>query len=149
MPNMVRLKLMAILCATALAVSCSEGKSPRFQSPSDATGAEAYERAFWRAIQDGDFAAAERRMAPIYTLTTSAGIVGRDQALGHFRSLQLKNIAIAELQVVPEGNDMVVSYEATLVTQTDLSPRRYYMTSVWQQVTRGWIVIAHSEVPAS
>lgn len=146
---MLRLKIWTVICVTALMVSCSEGKPAHLQSWSDATGAEGYERSFWKAIQDRDFDVAERRMAPIYTLTTPTGIAGRDRATQYFRSLGLKNIDIAELQVAPQGNDMVVSYEATLQTRSASEPQRYYMTSVWQQVKRGWIMIAHNEVPRS
>ena len=143
------LKNLGIIYLASLMMSCTAGRPPRFQSWSHGTGAEAYERSFWKAIQDRDFDAAERRLAPIYTLTTSAGILGREQAAAYFRSLGLKDIEIADLHVVPEGDDMVVSYAAIVETRSTSTPRRYYMISVWQQVKRGWIMTAHSEVPAS
>lgn len=88
-------------------------------------------------------------MAPIYTLTNSAGIATRDKAVEYFRALNLKHIEIADLRVDPEGADMVVSYAATLETKSSSSPTRYYMTTVWQQAKGGWIAICHSEVPSS
>ena len=148
-PPISRLQVLAICAVTACLVSCSEGKPPQSQTWKSATGAEAYERSFWKSIEEADFPSAERCLAPIYTLTTPSGIAAREDAIQYFHSLKLKRISIAELHVVPQGNDMVVSYVATVETQSAPRPTRYYMTSVWQQVKRGWIVITHTEVPAS
>lgn len=147
--RMRRCLSLIVVAVAAISLSCTQGKPPRFQSWKNATGAEAYERLFWKAIEDGDFAAAERRMAPIYTLTSSAGIATRDKAVEYFRALNLKHIDIADLRVDPEGADMVVSYVATLETRSSSSPARYYMTTVWQQAKLGWIAICHTEVRAS
>ena len=141
---------LAVLLSLFLGVStvaCTEGKPPQSQAWSAATGAEAYERLMWKSIRDGDFKQVERHLAPIYTLNTRAGIAGRDRALDYFRSLNLSEVVIGDLQVSPEGADMVVSYTASLQTRSGTA-QKYYMTTVWQQVKKGWIAIAHSEVPA-
>lgn len=143
---MYRLRNVAVLFPVILALSCTEGRAPQSQSWKDATGAEAYERSFWRAIEDGDVTSAERRLAPIYTLTTSEGIAEREKAIEYFRALNLKHIDIADLRVDPEGADMVVSYMATVATKSSSSPVRFYMTTVWQQAKDGWIAICHTEV---
>jgi hypothetical protein len=145
---MPRLK---ILIATALLLpllGCSEAKPPRSQAWAEATGAEAYERLWWKAIQDHDVPNIERHLAPIYTLTTPAGIADREQAVRHFQTLDLTSIELGELQVKPEGADMVVSYVATMQTKSSTAAQRYYMTTVWQQAKSGWIAIAHNEVSA-
>ncbi len=146
---MHRLKDVAIFILVFLSIGCTEARPPISQSWKDATGAEAYERSFWKAIEDADFASAERRLAPIFTLTVPTGIAARDKAIEYFRALNLKHLDIADVRVDPEGADMVVSYAALLETKGSSVPRRYYMITVWQQVKRGWIMIAHSEVPAS
>ena len=146
---MKRLAILALLLPLLLQIACTEGKPPQSQGWSVATGAEAYERLWWKAIQDRDFKSAAWRLAPIYTLTTSSGIRDRDAALQYFQSLDLTAVNIAELQVKPEGSDMVVSYEATLQTRSSSSRQRYYMATVWQEVKKGWIAIAHTEVPAT
>ena len=128
--------------------ACTEGKPPEKQKWPAATGAEAYERLWWQAVQDRDFKVAERHLAPIYTLTTSAGIRGRDQAIEYFQSRDITAINIGDLEVKPQGVDMVVSYSAAVQTRNSATPQRFYMTTVWQQITRGWIAIAHSEAPA-
>jgi len=127
---------------------CTTGHPPQSQQWKEATGAEAHERLWWKAVQDHDFPAAERRLAPIYTLVTAAGISDREKAVQYFRSLELANIDLAEVQVQPEGDDLVVSYFATVQTKAAAAPQRYYMVTVWQHVTHGWIAIEHSETPA-
>jgi len=142
---------LKLLIATALLLpflGCSEAKPPRSQAWSQATGAEAYERLWWKAVQEHDAANFERHLAPIYTLTTPAGIADREQALQYFQALALTSIELGEVEVKPQGADMVVSYVATLQTNRSPAPQRYYMTTVWQQAKSGWIAIAHSEVPA-
>lgn len=145
---MLRPRIIAALALLLPIAACTEGKPPQSQGWSVATGAEAYERLWWKAVQDHDLANVERHLAPIYTLTTPQGIRDRAKALQYFQSLDLANIAIADLQVKPEGPDMVVSYAAEMQTKASAAPLRYYMTTVWQQVEHGWIAIAHSEVPA-
>jgi hypothetical protein len=127
-------------------VSCTQGKPPQSQAWSAATGAEAYERLMWKSIREGDFRQVERHLAPIYTLTTRSGIAGRDRALEYFRGLNLTDVLIGDLEVKPEAADMVVSYTATLQSRSG-GAQKYYMTTVWQQAKKGWIAIAHSEVP--
>src|SRR5579859_147041 len=145
---MIRLNFLLVIAVTLSTVSCTEGKPPQSQAWSAATGAEAYERLWWKAVQDRDFSTAERRLAPIYTLTTATGIQGKDEALKYFQGLDVSSLSIGDLQVKPEGSDMVVSYVATLQTKATAAPQRFYMTTVWQEVKQGWIAIAHSEVQA-
>jgi hypothetical protein len=142
------IRVVLTLGLALFTTACTEGKPPQSQAWSAATGAEAYERLWWKAIQDRDFKTAERHLAPIYTLTTPAGIKNRDQAIPYLESLKLTSISLGELEVKPEGPDMVVSYSAVVQRTASSAPQRYYMTTVWQQVKRGWIAIAHTQVPA-
>ena len=123
---------------------CRAGRKPGLSA-----GAEAEKP--WSALEIGLqrlLGFLERHLAPIYTLATQAGIQDRQQALQHFQSMELTSIEMGELQVKPQGADMVVSYIATLQTKSSAAPQRYFMTTVWQQAKSGWIAIAHSEVPA-
>ena len=140
--------VLLILASFSFLTACTEGKPPQSQTWPAATGAEAYERLWWKAIQERDFKTASWHLAPIYTLATSSGIRDRDGAMQYFQTLNLTRINIAELQVNPQGSDMVVSYVADLETKASSAPQRYYMTTVWQQAKKGWIAISHSETPA-
>jgi hypothetical protein len=146
---MLRLRTSLLLSLLLPLAACTEGKPPQSQNWSQATGAEAYERLWWKAIQDGDFKTAKWRLASIYTLTTSSGIQDREQAEHYFESLSLTSINLGELEVKPHGADMVVTYVATVQTKSSPAPQRFYMMTVWQEAKKGWMAIAHSEVPAS
>jgi len=139
--------LIAMLLLSVLA--CTEGKPPQSQNWSNATGTEAYERLWWKAVQDGDFKTAFWRLGSIYTLTSLAGIRDREQAEQYFQNLGLTSISLGDLEVKPHGVDMVVSYVATVQSKSSPTPQRFYMMTVWQEAKKGWMAIAHSEVPAS
>lgn len=85
----------------------------------------------------------------MYTLTTSAGIKDRQQAMQYFQTLGLTKVDLGELEIKPHGADMVVTYVATIQTKSSSAPQRFYMTTVWQEAKKGWMAITHSEVPAS
>lgn len=146
---MVRFKTLLIAMLLLSLAACTEGKPPQSQKWVEATGAEAYERLWWKAIQDGDFNAAKWRLASMYTLTTTSGIRDREQALQYFQGLNLTRISLGDLEVKPHGVDMVVSYTATVQSKSSPTPQKFYMTTVWQEAKKGWMAIAHSEVPAS
>jgi hypothetical protein len=147
---MLRLKILLLLILIAvISIACSEGKPPQSQGWSEATGAEALERNFWKSIKDGDVKELQRHIAPIFTLTVPAGIQGRDQALQSFQNLQGASVNLADLEVKPQGSDMVVSYVAVVTAKSAPTRQRYYMTTVWQQGKKGWMATTHSEVPAS
>lgn len=146
--RMQRLKIFVLLALIGSMIACTEGKPPQSQGWSVATGAEAYERMWWKSIQQRDFKSVEWHLAPIYTLTTPSGIQDRDGAMKYFQGLDLVRVDIAELEVKPQGSDMVVSYVATLQTRSSAAPQRYYMATVWQDAKKGWMAIAHSETLA-
>jgi len=146
---MLRLRIPLLLSLLLPLAACTEGKPPQSQDWSHATGAEAYERLWWKAIQDGDFKTAKWRLASIYTLTTQSGIQDRAQAEHYFENMNLTSINLGELEVKPHGADMVVTYVATVQTKSSPAPQRFYMMTVWQEAKKGWMAIAHSEVPAS
>jgi len=146
---MLRLRISLLLSLLLPLAACTEGKPPQSQNWSQATGAEAYERLWWKAIQDGDFKTAKWRLASIYTLTTPSGIQDREQAEHYFEKMNLTSINLGELEVKPHGADMVVTYVATVQTRSSPGPQRFYMMTVWQEAKKGWMAIAHSEVPAS
>ena len=149
MPRPQILMFLVLLLVVFAFNGCTEGKPPQSQKWTEATGAEAYERLWWKAIQDGDFNAAKWRLSSMYTLTTTSGIRDREQALQYFQGLNLTSISFGDLEVKPHGVDMVVSYTATIQSKSSPTPQKFYMTTVWQEAKKGWMAIAHSEVPAS
>src|SRR5213082_2735796 len=103
---MPRLNLLICVALLLPILSCSAAKPPQSQGWKEATGTEAYERLWWKAVQERDVPNIERHLAPIYTLATQAGIQDRQQALQHFRSMELTSIEMGELQVKPHGGEL-------------------------------------------
>jgi hypothetical protein len=99
----------------------------------------------WQAIRDHDWSEVDARLAPLFVGVNSAG-----QSLDHagwiqyWKNGQLKDFALAEVVVQPNGSDMTVSYVVRLNNSHATSLR---VLSVWQQLKRGWILTAMSITP--
>ena len=115
---------------------------------SNATGAEQFERLLWQEIKAGNWSEVERRLAPTLVEVTSSGVRDRGQALERLKALQVADYSIGDLQVRPDGSDMIVAYTITL-RRTSGGEATLHMMTVWQQVKGGWIAVSHSEVNAS
>lgn len=126
-----------------------------------ATGAEQYERLLWNEVKQGNWREVEKRLAATYVALTPQGVLDRAGMVVYFQGLDLTDFTLGDVQVVPNGNDMVVSYRLTLLRQEGASGRppssasptpssvsqTFLMMTIWQQHEGGWIAIAHSQLP--
>jgi hypothetical protein len=79
----------------------------------------------------------------------------RSATIERYRTWQLKDYAIGDLQTELNGTTMVVTYTITLNGTASggsgapqaLPSAPQHMMTVWQQEKKGWIAIAHSSVP--
>ena len=115
---------------------------------SSATGAEQFERLLWQEIKAKNWTEVERRLAPAFVEVTANGVRDRAQTLERLRALEVADYSLGELEVRPNGNDMVVAYSITL-RATSGGETTLHMMTVWQQVKGGWIAISHSETSAA
>jgi hypothetical protein len=134
-----------------LVSSC--GGPPKHPTWNNATGAEQYERLMWQSIKSGDWKNVEYRLAPTFVGVDSAG-QSYDRAgwLEHWKQNPVAEFSLAEVNVLPQGHDMVVTYVLQLsvgAAQGSGAARSLRVVSVWQQVKRGWILTATSETPMS
>ena len=70
--------------------------------------------------------------------------------LEHWKSMAAPDYLLGEISVQPNGNDMVVSYELGLSGGESAQPgpgTAVRVVSVWQQLKRGWVMIAQSLIP--
>ena len=149
MPRRLNARLAA-LAATILALVLS-GCTMWEQKPaawSSATGAEHFERLLWQEIKAKNWPEVERRLAPTFVEVTSTGSRDRAQTLERLKSLDLADYSLGDLEVRPNGNDMVVAYAITLRAASGGETTLRMMT-VWQQVKGGWVSVAHSEAGAT
>jgi hypothetical protein len=105
----------------------------------------------WQAIKDKDWPEVERHLAPTFV---GAGPDGHnyDRAawLTLWKNTQLQDFSLGEITVQPDGADMVVTYEVRLNVQPTtppLSGTPLRVVSVWQQLKKGWVLIAQSDTP--
>ncbi len=120
----------------------------------EATGGEGLEKLFWKNVQAANWVAVDRSLASNYAGVSTVGRLDRAAALEQYKTLQLKDFSVGDLQTELNGPTIVVTYMITLngtrsssstggaAQALPSSPQR--MMTVWQQQKKGWIVIAHS-----
>ena len=118
----------------------------------EATGGEGLERVFWKNVQTANSVGLERALASNYAGVTSAGTLDRSATIEQYRTWQLKDYSIGDLQTELNGSTIVITYTITLngtITARSgasqpLPSTPQHMMTVWQQQKKGWIAIAHS-----
>ena len=128
-------------------VACTIAKERPARTFSEATGAEALERIFWKEIQAGDGKEIERVIASNYIGQTPAGSFDRAATLDQYRQWKLVDFAISDLKTELNGPTFIVTYTIVLngtagSQPLPTAPQR--MMTVWHQHKSGWMVIAHS-----
>src|SRR5438477_8633489 len=81
---------------------------------SNATGAEQFERLWWQEVKAKNWQEVEGHLAATYVSSTPAGRFDRAAALQHLQKLDISDYSIGDFNVVPNGADMVVTYNMTL-----------------------------------
>src|SRR5215475_13019849 len=146
-------RLLSLVAGVAIlfSVGCG-GWKPRHSSWSNATGAEQFERLWWADIQAKKWDQVGSRMAATYVFINADGIKDREQTLAHLKLLEIEELAIGDVDVRPNGNDLIITYTMTLRGTLGGAPlilERTPMMTVWQQQKSGWVAIAHSSVQTS
>ena len=138
--------LLTILLAE-FSIACSGWGEPKKYSFKTATGAEQYERLFWDAVKNQDRLAISSHLASNFVRQDESGTKNKEQYLAELEQTKLIDYALADLNVTPQGTDMIVTYLITLRGTTagkpfPNQPIRYM--SVWQQHKAGWMLVAQS-----
>ena len=141
--------LPAIVVVFAIfSAACSSGwKEPKTYTFKTATGAEQYERLFWDAVKNQDRLAISSHLASNFVRQDESGTKNKEQFLAELDQTKLTDYSFAEVNVTPQGTDMIVTYVITLHGTSagkpfPNEPIRYM--SVWQQQKAGWVLIAQS-----
>lgn len=146
--------LVAVLLsfATPLFSACTIWREPRVHTWRSATGGQHYERLMWQEIQAGNWRQVEMRLSGTFVSISAAGVHHREDFLRLLRPLQLDHFEISDLQVRPAGADTVVTYAVRLrgsYAGRPLPSEPLRMMTVWQQVGKAWVVVAHAAVLAA
>jgi hypothetical protein len=143
---------VALSLLFGLTSACTFYAEKPARSMEEATGGEGLERVFWKNVQTANSVGLERALASNYAGVTSAGTLDRSATIEQYKTWQLKDYSIGDLQIELNGSTVVVTYTITLngtVTgrsgaSQPLPSAPQHMMTVWQQQKKGWIAIAHS-----
>jgi hypothetical protein len=142
-----RLAAAPLLLSLMLGLACTIAKERPARTFSEATGAEALERLFWKQVQAGNWVELDRVIASNYVGVAPSGSLDRDAILAQYRQWKLTDFAIGDLKTELNGPTFIVTYTITLngTAAGQPLPSPQHMMTVWHEHKSGWMVIAHSE----
>ena len=140
-----RLALLILLLAPTLA--CTMWKHPA-RGWSGATGGEQLEKLFWADVQAQRWGEVDKHVAETFAGAGSSGPFDRAGFLQRLRSDQFTTLSLTDCTSRLNGADFVI---ACLVRRQGTAGQEDAAAtlSVWQQLKRGWVMVAHSESPLS
>lgn len=141
--------LAAVLAAC---FGCTMWKEKPANSWSSATGGEHFERLMWRDVKAQHWADVEAHLAPSFVFVHASGTRDRAATMDYLKSLALSDYTLGDFNSTTNGADLVVTYTAQVKGTSNgqpLSSEPIRMMTVWQQVTKSWVAIAHSETSGS
>lgn len=144
--------LLLILALVATLPACTMWSQPATANWKNATAGEQLERLFWDTVKARNWTELERHIAPGFILQSPAGPRDRAQTLERLRQLQLSDYSLGDVSTQLQGNTLIVTYTITRrgsLAGQPLPDSPVRMMSVWQQLKRGWLLIAHSDIPAA
>lgn len=142
--NVIPLRGFVFLVVAFLCVSGCAGE-PKHPNWKNATGAEQYEWLMWKAMRDKNWKEVEYHLAPTFVGVTDAGqTVDRDGWVEYWKAAAIGEFSLGEVSVQPSGTDMTVVYVLHLSGNKN---QAFRMVSVWQEIKRGWLLIAASTTP--
>jgi Domain of unknown function (DUF4440) len=110
------------------------------------TSAEQYERLYWAAVKAKKWQQITGLLAANVMYGAGGKVLSKDQVVPYLQAANITDVTITGLVVKPNGADMTLNY--TLQLSSAAGPlQNLTVISVWQQVSSGWILIAHTEQP--
>jgi len=148
----MRLRLASLpllLLSLMLALACTIAKERPARNFSEATGAEALERIFWKELQAKNLVEIERVLASNYMGVAPGLALDRATALEQYRQWQITDFSIGDIKTELNGPTFIVTYSITLngTANGQPLPSPQHMMTVWHQHKSGWMVIAHTAAP--
>ena len=132
-----------IILVTALLSSCSMWKN-QGKGWSGATGGEKIEQYFWDDVKSKDFRKVQQFLSSTLVASGPSGALDKD---GFFKQLQAANISsitLTDCASHSNGGDVMISCS---LQRDGAGGGRFNTLSVWQQYSKGWLMVAHSETP--
>ena len=115
---------------------------------SGATGGEQLERLFWDEIKAKNWPELQKHLAPLFVANSPDATRDLTAAVEHWKQYDLQSLSLADVQVQTAGTDFIVTATLTATGSVGgkaISPQPIHTMSVWQQVSKGWVMIAHTD----
>jgi hypothetical protein len=135
-----RLFLIVLILAPTLA--CNMWSKPA-SGWIGATGGEQIEKLFWKDVQAKNWAEVDRHVADTFAATGPGGTMDRTAFLRDLQKAPLADYSLSECSSQLNGGDMMIT--CTLRANWAGQPFNASTLSVWQQLKKGWVMVAHSE----
>ena len=152
MPLLRYATALCLLVSAATLGGCTMWKQPKTATWSNATAGEDLERLFWQDLKAKKWAETEKHLAPIFVSVTPGGTFDRAASLEHLRQLEITDYTLGDFATQLNGDSLVVTYTITVhgnFSGRPLPGTPARMMSVWQQLKKGWVMIAHSDTPTA
>ncbi len=128
------LSLMFVLAGCSM---WSEKKNATWKS---ATRSESLNQLFWEDVAKGRWATVKEHLAPLTVFKNGEeSVTGSEQVIESLKSGHISSVQIGDVQSQPAGSDLVTTYTISI----DGRPPIRALT-VWQQVGKSWVIVAHS-----
>jgi hypothetical protein len=147
----LRVPLLALLLLPLLTfIGCTVFPEKKRPSLNATTSAEQTERIFWQAAVKKDFATVTHLISSQAVFVEQDGSrLTREQFLERLKAAPPLDYALGQVIVRPQGNDMLLTYPASVQQANQNVTVMVTILSVWQQTkTSGWTLLARSETPA-
>jgi len=112
------------------------------------TGAQDHEHVFWSQVKAQHWRKVTAMLAPNVVYSAGGKILSRDQIVPYLQAEKVNDFILTGAQVKPSGPDMTLTYHLQ-ISSPGGPTRSFTAISVWQQVGGGWILIVHTEQPAT
>ncbi len=138
-------RAIAIVFVFVCTAACTLWKKPG-TGWSAATGGEQLEKLFWDDVKARDFKRLDQRVGGTFAGSGPSGPINRDAFMRELQAYQLTSVSLANCATQSNGADLMV---ACVVRREGSAPglRAASTLSVWQQLKKGWVMVAHSESP--
>jgi len=143
---------LLILAGVAALAGCTIWKEPKTPTWNNATAGEQLERLFWDTVKAKKWSELDKHMAPLFVVQSSSGTRDRAATLERLRQMDIADYSLGDVATHLQGDTLIVTYNITRrgsIAGQPFPAAPAQMMSVWQQVKRGWILIAHAETPAA
>ncbi len=138
--------LLLVICLSG----CTVWRDKKPTAWTDITGGESMERVFWRQVKAKDWAGVEQHLAGNYVFASPSGVYDAAEAIERWKQTELDDYSLGDFNVQLSGNSYIVTYTATVRGKRAGQPLPsgpFRAMTIWQQVARNWVAIAHSVMP--